>query len=167
MWAAGDVPSNTTIAFSLTAKLNLPQLAQTVVLTNQIEISSDLPVDDLTNNSDVWVTTVGSLKAAFASNSPVSLGETSVFTNMTTGPGPITYEWDLGDGSLVVTDANPVHVYGYPNTYTVVMTATNPAGSEVVTDTHTVIPVNKIYLPVILNGTTTTAAVPQGGRIPW
>ncbi len=38
------------------------------------------------------------------------------------------YEWDFGDGSPVSTEANPVHTYTTPGTYTVTLTATDNAG---------------------------------------
>ncbi|MCA9933056.1 MAG: Ig-like domain-containing protein, partial [Anaerolineales bacterium] len=39
------------------------------------------------------------ITAGFTSNSPVTVGDTAVFTNTTTGTDPISYEWDFGDGS--------------------------------------------------------------------
>ena len=36
------------------------------------------------------------------------------FNNLTTGTGPITYEWYFGDGSPAATAANPSHTYTSP-----------------------------------------------------
>jgi uncharacterized repeat protein (TIGR01451 family) len=77
--------------------------------------------------------------AAFVSNTPVALGQQAVFTNTTAGPGPIAYEWDLGDGSPPITSTSPVHTYLFPAIYTVVMTATNPYESVVISDTFQVV----------------------------
>jgi predicted extracellular nuclease/PKD repeat protein len=77
--------------------------------------------------------------AGFTSNSPVVLGSLSVFTNTTIGAEPITYEWNFGDGSDVVTDEHPTHTYGAAGVYTVVLTATNVMRSDVFTGMHTVV----------------------------
>lgn len=44
-------------------------------------------------------------------NSSCELPFTVQFTNTTSGNGPLTYEWDFGDGSPVSTDTNPSHTY--------------------------------------------------------
>ncbi|MCP4358567.1 MAG: PKD domain-containing protein, partial [Chloroflexi bacterium] len=92
------------------------------------------------------------VNAAFSSNTPVTLGDTSVFTNMTTGTGPITYTWDFGDGVGTSTDTNPTYTYTSAGTYTITLTATGPGGTDVVTGTHVVVVTSyELYLPVILN----------------
>ena len=45
------------------------------------------------------------------------------FTNTTTGAGPITYEWDFGDGSPLSPTVNPSHTYTAYGIYTVRLTA--------------------------------------------
>ena len=52
------------------------------------------------------------------------------FNNLTTllpGTGPITWLWNFGD-SFTSTLASPMHIYAAGGTYTVTLTATNPAG---------------------------------------
>ncbi|MDR9817470.1 MAG: PKD domain-containing protein [Candidatus Methanoculleus thermohydrogenotrophicum] len=44
--------------------------------------------------------------------------------------GPTTWEWDFGDGATS-TEKNPVHTYTEPGTYTVTLTVTNKAGSDI------------------------------------
>lgn len=112
------------------------------------------------------VTAVSPLVASFTSNTPVVLGSLSVFTNTSTGPGPISYEWDLGDGSPVVTATNPTHTYAVTGTYTVVLTATNGAETAVFTAAHTVTeevqpPVTyTVYLPVVIKAAASAAPQP-------
>jgi subtilisin family serine protease len=53
-----------------------------------------------------------------------------VFTAEATGTAPITYRWDLGDGSWA---SGPLVLHSYPEagTYTVALTATNTCGEAV------------------------------------
>ncbi|HRQ36837.1 MAG TPA: PKD domain-containing protein [Chloroflexota bacterium] len=71
--------------------------------------------------------------ADFTHNGPLVLGNTAVFTNTSTGD-PITYTWDFGDGSPLSNLENPMHDYASVGDYTVTLTATNNAGSDVATD---------------------------------
>ena len=52
-----------------------------------------------------------------------------VFTDTSTGTGPLTYAWDFGDGGSSI-DQNPVHVYTSAGTYTVKLTVTGPGGVD-------------------------------------
>jgi pullulanase-type alpha-1,6-glucosidase len=97
--------------------------------------------------------------AGFESNSPVVVGETAVFTNTTSGTAPISYEWHFGDGSPVVTDPNPTHLYAAPGSYTVTLTATNAAGSSVYAAAF-VVEQYRFYLPIIAKHGTLSAAAP-------
>ncbi|MEW5988203.1 MAG: PKD domain-containing protein [Chloroflexota bacterium] len=87
--------------------------------------------------------------AGFAHNSPVTLGETAVFTNTSTGSQPMTYTWDFGDGTPPVSLTNPTHDYTAAGAYTVTLTTTNQWGSSTVDQTFTVLPPNQLYLPYI------------------
>ncbi len=65
---------------------------------------------------------------------------------------PITYTWNFGDSTtLTVNTAAVSHTYATSNTYTVILTATNPCTPAGVRDQHeiTVAP-RRIYLPLIL-----------------
>ncbi len=79
--------------------------------------------------SATWLHISSQPDASFISSSPDWLGDTTVFTNTTTGVSPITCTWDFGDESPTVTDTHTTHVYTAPGHYTVTLTATNPAGS--------------------------------------
>jgi len=65
---------------------------------------------------------------SFASSSPDDLGQTTAFTNTTVGEPPLTFEWNLGDGTSIVTTTHPTHTYGQVGLYTVLLTATNSYG---------------------------------------
>jgi PKD repeat protein len=93
--------------------------------------------------------------ASFTSSSPDWLGQVTVFTNTITGQELITYTWGFGDG-ITSTLESPTHTYADPGFYTVVLTATNAAGSDVVSDTVTV------YGPP----TVAFSATPTGGFCP-
>lgn len=67
--------------------------------------------------------------ADFQSNSPVLLGETSVFTDTSAGSF-LAFTWDFGDGSPISTLRNPSHTYAAGGVYTVTLTASNELGSD-------------------------------------
>ena len=55
------------------------------------------------------------------------------FTNLSTGPGTLSWQWQFGDGATS-TQANPVHTYTTPGTYTVSLIAISTFGcSDTVT----------------------------------
>lgn len=97
----------------------------TVTLT----VTSDDGCSDVTTAS---VEVQDSPTALFTA-STVCEGNETVFTNLSTGGGTLTYSWDFGDSNSS-TDANPTHTYAVAGTYTVVLTTTNTNGC---TDTHT------------------------------
>ena len=66
------------------------------------------------------------------------------FTNNSSGPGPLSYNWTFGDGGTS-TLANPSHVYTTSGTFVVTLTVTSPAGCQA-TVQHT----------VVIGGTTTS-----------
>jgi PKD repeat protein len=69
---------------------------------------------------------------------------TVIFTNKSTGIGPLTYAWDFdNDGKVDSTLPSPAPAYTEPGTYSVRLTVTNGVGSdsELKTDYITVAPV--------------------------
>ncbi len=130
--------------------------------------SEDLYTPTAYRSSDhdpvVIAMTPGTLAASFESSSPVVFGQTAVFTNTTTGLAPISYEWSFGDQTAVVTDVDPTHLYTVVGTYTVVMTATNPLGTQVVTGTVEVTGV-KIFMPQVPQGYNAAAAQTRSGWV--
>lgn len=85
--------------------------------------------------------------ASFTHNGPLTIGETAVFTNTSTGTEPISYLWDFGDGSTGDLQ-DPTHVYTASGTYTVTLMATNGVTS-VAQDTVVVVSYD-IYLPFLI-----------------
>ena len=83
-------------------------------------------------------------------NSPVT------FTNTTTGPGTLSYQWNFGDGNSSAA-ANPSYTYSAKGTYTVVLTVTSTAGC-VAADTQT----NVLNVANFLTNFTVPASVCQG-----
>jgi PKD repeat protein len=79
--------------------------------------------------------------AGFTSNSPVELGQTVVFTNTTIGSEPLSYAWDFGDNFGTSTEKDPTYLYEALGTYTVTLVSDNPFGSDIYTDTVSVVPV--------------------------
>ena len=75
-----------------------------------------------------------------------------LFTGIASGTAPITFAWDYGDGTFGA-GQTVAHTYAAGGAYTVVMTATNCAGS-VATSTQTITVRSKtyIYLPVVVRG---------------
>jgi len=76
--------------------------------------------------------------AGYQSSSPDFLGETTVFTNTSSG-SDLSFAWNFGDGSPVLTSTTPMHTFAAVGTYTVVLTATNSLGSDVYSDTVEII----------------------------
>lgn len=89
--------------------------------------------------------------AGFTSSSPDTLGETTSFTDTSTGTNISGYSWDFGDGNSSITQ-NPTHQYAAAGTYTVTLTVTNPAGNDSFSDIVTILPAAQpnLYLPTML-----------------
>lgn len=79
--------------------------------------------------------------------------DTVVFTNTSTGTGPLTYQWTFGDqGSSTL--ASPTHVYTRAGNYTVSLIASSPMGCA---DTLT----RTAYIGVGQSNATFTTSVPS------
>ncbi|MGC4102669.1 PKD domain-containing protein [Ferruginibacter sp.] len=64
--------------------------------------------------------------------------ETISFTNLSTGPGTLTYQWDFGDGGTSF-NANPVYTYTAGGTYTVTLITQSSSGCvDTITKINTV-----------------------------
>jgi PKD repeat protein len=68
--------------------------------------------------------------ASFESAEYAIVDAATVFTNTSTGAEPLSYEWDFGDDTVIDDSENPTHVFTVEDTYTVVLTVTNPWGVD-------------------------------------
>lgn len=83
-----------------------------------------------TTSGNVGTVSVDGPKANFVPSASMMLyGSTLYLYNYTNtyGLGAVNYSWDFGDGTTS-TDVSPSHAYAAPGTYTVVLSASNPAG---------------------------------------
>ncbi len=73
--------------------------------------------------------------SVMATGQDVCLGDSTHFTGAVTQPaGCIDFQWEFGDGGMAYIQ-NPVHLYQYPGTYTVVFSAYHGCLDSLVTDT--------------------------------
>ncbi len=78
-------------------------------------------------------------EASFVWTPPTpSTGEVVTFTGSASGTLPLTFTWDLGDGSTAG-GITTTHSYTAAGSYSVVLTVTNPCGEAIVTHTVTVV----------------------------
>ncbi len=75
------------------------------------------------------VTIKGEVKPAFTADKTIFCEDVGTvrFTNSSTGPGTLTYQWNFGDGNTS-TAANPTHHYTKKGLYHVSLTVTNSDG---------------------------------------
>ena len=80
---------------------------------------------------------------------------------------PKSWLWNFGDGSSSSV-RDPVHTYSTPGTYTVTLTATNAAGSNVATETHLIsVNVAQAVTPLVPTYAVTTAATTGSSVDSW
>ncbi len=89
----------------------------------------------------------------FVANYTTSCSGTVQFTDISQDL-PTSWSWNFGDGNTSV-QQNPVHTYAASGTYTVTLTATNPAGSTPLTFTNYVT-VNLLSSPGVSNVSSAT-----------
>jgi subtilisin family serine protease len=152
-WSGEVLPGETDVV-TLTFTANI---THTGVNTATLWLVADDPINhDVRLPITLTVTEPVSPTAEFTSNSPITLGETAVFTNTSTGDEPLTFLWDFGDG-ITSTLESPTHEFAAAGTYTVTLTASSPYGEDTVTHefvVNEVPPVDEylVFLPLILNG---------------
>jgi PKD repeat protein len=134
--AAGTLDADSHVPISVTFTA-FPTMTGGVYTATLIAKTAD-PVND---NIDVpmTMTVVYAPVCEFTTSSPDDLGMATTFTNTTDeGYTPTTYHWDFGDGSAFSAATHPTHTYDLPGFYTAVLTAENPYGVNVCTDTVSV-----------------------------
>ena len=112
------------------------QVDQPGLYQAQLKIKHDTPYN--VTNVPVTMTVVHAPICGFISSSPDALGQTTYFTNTTTGVTPLTYRWDFDDSTISAAE-HPTHTYAHAGLYTVVLTTTNVYGEDVCTGTVEVI----------------------------
>jgi len=129
----------------------------TVSLTATNSAGSNTAV--VTNDITVTTGTVGVPVASFTESSTSGILPLIVQFTDTTANTPTTWRWDFGDGATS-TEENPAHSYATAGTYTVLLTATNTAGSNSATQ---LITINAVAEPAAVQVPTTiptTAPLP-------
>jgi PKD repeat protein len=71
---------------------------------------------------------------------------------------PTAWNWNFGDGTANSTVQNPIHTYSIAGNFTVVLTATNAAGSNTITKSK--------YITVITKPVAAFSAYPKSGTAP-
>ncbi len=102
---------------------------------------ADIPATVTDGEVRVWVTPVASFTWNYtdANNSgTLDAGEEIQFTDTSTNM-PTSWHWDFDDGNFS-SDQHPTHLYTTAGTYSVTLTATNPANSDSAIDDVTVEP---------------------------
>jgi subtilisin family serine protease/PKD repeat protein len=166
-WASGTLPITYTWDFGDSSLVVGPSS----VVTHTYAAAGDYTaVMTATNCGGQYMTTTSHVVTVVAACEPVhgldfdwtpptpTAGAAITFTATAAGTPPITFTWNLGDGSGAE-GAVIAHVYTATGTYSVTVTATNCTGSTA-TRTHplTVSPVPPqrwtIFLPLVLRGYT-------------
>ena len=128
-WTFGD--GGTSTEQSPTYVYNTPGVyTVSLTATNSAGSDTETKTDYLTVTA-VVVTPV----AEFTANTTSGTAPLSVtFTDQSTNT-PTSWAWDFGDGTGTSTNQSPSYTYTTPGVYTVILTATNSAGSDTETKT--------------------------------
>ncbi len=99
-----------------------------------------------------YITVTNGVTAGFTNTQPVVCNAPAdiTFTNTSTGPPTLSYQWNFGDGSPFSTLPNPVHTYVTGGTFIVTLVTTSSAGCE---DTA-------FSAPIVIGGYNTTFTAP-------
>jgi uncharacterized repeat protein (TIGR01451 family) len=139
--------------FSSTLVYTLPVLPiyAGITFTNQVNINTTDADGDPANDAAMTQTFVGIPPfAAFAPSAMTAKVNTAIdFTNASVGTPPLTYLWDLGDGSAVATTMNVTHVYTRTGVFTVTLTASNLWGPDSTYSVAVTIVPYTTFLPII------------------
>lgn len=133
-WDLGDGTTATTA--DVTGKSYSAQGTYTI---KQIVTTANGCKDSATQTVTVQPTPT---QASFTINDPAQCvtGNLFLFTNTTTGSGPIALHWDFGDGAFVDNVSQAYHTYAAAGVYTVTLTGTGPGGTNSVSMQVTVYP---------------------------
>lgn len=130
-WNFGDGSATVTIASPLYVYPAAGTYNATQTVTNIFGCTNSITQPVIVNPVPV---------AAF-SNSTVCLGQSSAFTDLTSG-SPISWTWDFGDASAIDNSQNPSHLYPLAGNYNVTLIASGGSGClDTITNSITVNPV--------------------------
>jgi len=131
------------------------------IYTATLKVNADDPFTS-SYKLPMTMTVVSSPTCGFVSSSPDTVGETTTFTNTSTGSNPMTYRWNFGDGSPISAATDPTHAYAQVGSYTTVLTVENSYGPSVCSDTvDIVLPTYMLMVNKVGSGTVTLD--PTGG----
>jgi uncharacterized repeat protein (TIGR01451 family) len=123
------------------------------VITNTASITSTARDPNPLNNTASITTTIADIPISglvATNNSPTVIGHPTTFQATITTGSNVTYAWNFGDGTAPVS-GNPVaHTYAMTGTYTAIVTATNSVSVMTATTRAIVIPLYKIYMPMVM-----------------
>ena len=100
-----------------------------------------IPADVVDGRVNVWLAPVANFTWTYTDDNgsgTLDAGEQIQFTDTSTN-GPTTWSWDFDDGNTPNLQ-NPTHSYNGAETYSVTLTASNPAGSDTASKSITVEP---------------------------
>jgi len=98
--------------------------------TYTVSLAADYGSGPITDTKPDYITVTGSVTADFTGTPTSGPANLSVAFIDTSAGTPTAWDWDFGDGSTHATTQNPTHIYTVVGTYTVILIATNGAGSD-------------------------------------
>ncbi|HSU27892.1 MAG TPA: PKD domain-containing protein [Chitinophagaceae bacterium] len=153
MSTAGAGNTNTSWQWDFGNGLTSTQQNPTVTYTAAGSFSVTLKVTNdkgciKTLNKPNFINPTQGVVAGFTNTQPVVCSPPSsiTFTNNSTGPGILTYDWNFGDGNTS-TAQNPVHAYNSSGSYNVTLIVSSSSGCVDTAKTTT---------PIIIGGITTS-----------
>ncbi len=112
-----------------------------------------------TNPSDTYPGNASTIAAAAEPRSGIAPLEVHFSNSVVGGDGPVTYEWDFGDGSTVSIESDPVHIFTNPGVYLVALTVTDVDG-------HCAADIIEVDVGLDAQPSIIAAAMPTGGVAP-
>lgn len=128
--------------------LNSPEVVFPTAGTHEITVEAANPGGRVTKH--ITLTVLPHPLASFRPDDDApAAGQPVTFANMSGGQPPLRVFWDFGDGSTVMGEQQPTHVFGQQGTYRVRLTIENQFGqSEAVWDISVgVAPVSDMIIP--------------------